>query len=501
MAFIRKIKKQGVVYLAEVESKRINGKVVQKHLRYIGKEADGKTILSSSISDVAVDKVKLYGPLIALNHIAEEIGLKELLGDFSAEILSLVFAHCLDYKSVNEMSRWFERTDLNFILGLNSVTEERLLKSLDSFELMDTEELQKRIFNAVKQKYEVGDEGLVYDVTNTYFHGKKCSLAKAGKSKDKVKGRSLIQIGLGVTKKDGIPVFHQVHEGNVHDSRIFQDAVTMFQSDGFNEGLVIYDRGVSSSRNTNDLAKLDWKVLCGLSLNSNLKKRLDAIIQDKNFLQYQNRIKLKNSIFYVIEEDYSMGSECGKIFFCFNEQIRKNLRESRYDELDYAKQLLASKKTIKTQMEKFFAKDGKLIELEIEEAERYDGYSCLFTNSDYSKEDVVRVYFEKDLVEKAFCTLKGIVKVRPIRHWLYNRVIAHVFICYLAYLLLSLLKVKLEKKKIHTSPVEALKELDSLYKVYLRDPVKGFKVSRIVAMTKNQEKILKAVDKKLLTLS
>jgi hypothetical protein len=67
--------------------------------------------------------------------------------------------------------------------------------------------------------------------------------------------------------------------------------------------------------------------------------------------------------------------------------------------------------------------------------------------------------------------------------------------------LLSLLKVKLEKKKINTSPVEALKELDSLYKVYLRDPEKGFKVSRIVAMTKNQEKILKAVGKNLLKLA
>jgi hypothetical protein len=31
MAFIRKIKKEGAIYLAEVESKRINGKVVQKH--------------------------------------------------------------------------------------------------------------------------------------------------------------------------------------------------------------------------------------------------------------------------------------------------------------------------------------------------------------------------------------------------------------------------------------------------------------------------------------
>ncbi len=36
MTFIRKIKKKGRIYLTEVESKRINGKVIQKHIRYIG---------------------------------------------------------------------------------------------------------------------------------------------------------------------------------------------------------------------------------------------------------------------------------------------------------------------------------------------------------------------------------------------------------------------------------------------------------------------------------
>jgi len=36
MTFIRKIKKKGGTYLAEVEGKWINGKVVQKHIRYIG---------------------------------------------------------------------------------------------------------------------------------------------------------------------------------------------------------------------------------------------------------------------------------------------------------------------------------------------------------------------------------------------------------------------------------------------------------------------------------
>ena len=59
----------------------------------------------------------------------------------------------------------------------------------------------------------------------------------------------------------------------------------------------------------------------------------------------------------------------------------------------------------------------------------------------------------------------------------------------LAYLLLSLLRLRL--KTLQISPVEALRELESLYKVYMRDSKKGFKLSRLVALSKKQEKLLK----------
>ena len=148
MSFIRKEKKNGKIYLAEVENKRIKGKVVQKYIRYIGKEVDNKTVLSSSISNIAVDNVKIYGPLLILNQLANEINLSSILGEYGNEILSLVYAHCLDYKSVNKMANWFERTDLNYLLNLENVTEERFLKAMDVLEANDSFKLQKRIFES-----------------------------------------------------------------------------------------------------------------------------------------------------------------------------------------------------------------------------------------------------------------------------------------------------------------------------------------------------------------
>ena len=148
MTFIRKIKKDGNIYLAEVENKRVNGKIIQKHIRYVGKEVDGETKLAVSISDVQIDEVKFYGPLLVLHDIATKLGIPELLGECSNEILSLIYAHCLDYKSVNKMKAWFKRTDLSCLLNIKDVTERKLLLALDKLDLLNFDDIQLKLFGS-----------------------------------------------------------------------------------------------------------------------------------------------------------------------------------------------------------------------------------------------------------------------------------------------------------------------------------------------------------------
>jgi transposase len=498
MSFIRKICRGGKTYLAEVENRRIDGKVAQRHIRYVGRQADDRVVLASSISDASIDSVKLYGPLIVLDHLAKEIGLSSLLGKYGNEILSLVYAHCIDYKSVNQMTRWFERSDLSMILDLEKLTEARLLAALDSLEANDPIALQKKIFKSVSARYNLDSKGVVYDVTNTYLYGRKCPFAKPGKDKEGVKGRPLIQIGLGATQRDGIPVFYKVYNGNTHDSKTFQDAITSFGQYGFKDGLIVFDRGISSEPNQREIKRMGWKVLCGLPLTSTLKKIARRISSDKDFASYKNRVKLNGNVFYSVAMPYEIAGVKGKIAICFNEQRKREVKESRYDEIFNAEILLKNRKRIKSGLEKYFDRKGNLDGKRLKESEEMDGYSIIFSTDELTERQMIELYFAKDLVEKAFHCLKGTVKVRPVRHWLYNRVIAHVFICYLAYLLLSLLKLRL--KPLEMSPVECLTELNSLYKVYIRDDTKGFKLSKIVSLSKKQEEILKTVDKKLIKM-
>lgn len=496
MAFIKKSKRNGKIYLSEVENTWVNGKCVQKHIRYIGTEVDGETKLATSISDIEIEEVKVFGPLIVLHRLAEEIGLPGLLGAYAPEILSLVYAHCLNYQSINRMAAWFKRTDLAMLLDIEHLTEKNLLDALDSLEKIDVENFQLKIFNALDKKFNVARTGLVYDVTNTYLYGKNCPLGKPGHDKEGVKGRPLVQIALAVTQDKGLPLFHKVFDGNIHDARTLQDVASSMKQYQIKSGLIIYDRGITSAENIEVFHDLQWDTLCGVPIRDGLKEKLRPFTKKKTFTCIDNRVRCNKTIFYVIMIPHKIGTVKGTLALCYNKQKAIDLRESRYDEIQNAQELLAQGKPIKNGLEIFFDKKGRLIKEKLKEAEEFDGYFCLFSTRKLSRDEMIRLYFDKDIVEKAFRCLKGITQLRPIRHWLYNRVTAHVMICYLSYALLILLKQYL--KKLNMSPEKALQHLDTMYKVYMKDTKKNFKISRIVTLTKIQKEILSAIDKKLI---
>lgn len=200
---------------------------------------------------------------------------------------------------------------------------------------------------------------------------------------------------------------------------------------------------------------------------------------------------MNQTVFYCSERPYVHGSTPGRLISCFNRQKAQDAEESRYDEIQFAQSRLSNGKTIKPDIEPFFAKNGRVLKSKLTEERRFDGTSFMFTTSNLTIAQAVFAYFDKDVVEKCFQSLKGVVRLRPIRHWLYNRVEAHIFICYLSCLLLSILKMKVAGLEI--SEQAALRELDGLYRIYLRDPKNGFKVGRLVALTRTQERILRAV--------
>jgi transposase len=494
MVFIRKIKRGKHTYLAEVENKWINGKVVQKHIRYVGHELNGKPILSGSLVNAEVTKVTTWAPLLVLDTIAKQIHLSYTLGDYGEYLLSMAYAHCLDPKSVNKMEDWYRRTDLHKILDIADVSEKKLYNAMDSINEKNSEHIQRRIFRSVQNIYNLRPKGFFFDVTNVYFYGTECKIAKKGYNKEGG-NKPQVQIGLAVTEDEGIPIFHRTFEGNIFDARVLNDIMTAFHEFNIKDAFLVWDKGVSSEVNIVDAKRTGFDIICGLAIKQKLKNKVDGLIDKKKFIQLKNRIRLQNTVIYCIKQKYTYGKISGNIVLCFNEETARINRERRIDNVNRAKELMDKKKSIPFGVQKYF-RGEKINESALLSAQKYDGYTVLFSTKDLPIEKIVKPYFEKDKVEKAFRSLKSVLGLRPIKHWLEERVKSHIFICYLAYLLITLLEYKLRKTDF--TALSALDKLESAYKVYLRDPKTKNEFEKNVMLTTDQEKIMKAVDKKIL---
>ena len=60
-----------------------------------------------------------------------------------------------------------------------------------------------------------------------------------------------------------------------------------------------------------------------------------------------------------------------------------------------------------------------------EDIAKYLGYSLIFHNTYLGVEDVVRKYYDKYSVEKAFKQMKGVLDLRPVRVWLKSHIEGH----------------------------------------------------------------------------
>jgi len=451
MAFIRKIKKGNAVYLAEVKNYREEGKVKQKVIRYIGKEEDGQVIRRIRTDDIEIESVKQYLNYKVLHDIALRLNLPDILGDRYKHILLLIYTQIVNRKSLYKIPEYIELTCLKELLNIDKIIDKHLYSALDELEELDFSEIEDKIFKklSLERKEKIA---LVLDVTDTYFSGSQADW-KSRKGKDGKYGK-LIQIALAVTKEEGFPIMHRTYEGNISNIKIFQDLLTESRLKGFE--IIIIDRGMISYENLSDLRALNQKVITGIRLNKKLKIKYLSTIDREEIFQPENQIKLKNTRVYIIGFDF----EDGRLIAVYNPEIEVAKRMEAMETGDSYKP---------------------------EEA-RYMGYSLIYHTTDLSEEEVVRSYYEKDIVEKAFKELKSSINLHPIRKYLLTHVKAHIKICYLAYAILSYMQYRLKKRNI--SAIYALEKLQPVYKVDLKSTKEGFNWSKIVTLTKEQKIIL-----------
>jgi Transposase DDE domain len=316
---------------------------------------------------------------------------------------------------------------------------------------------QARVEQAFARRH-LTEGGLVlYDVTSTYFEGRKCPLAKFGHSRDGRRDKLQIVFGL-LTNGDGCPVAVEVFEGNTGDPKTLPAQIKKIRERfAVARVVLVGDRGMlTDARLREDLRPidgLDWitalraPAIQALVVSGALQLSLfdqrdlaeithpdypgERLIVCKNPFLAEERTRKRGELLEMTERELAQIAAA-------TTRAKRPLRGQAHIALRVGK-VLGRRKVGKhftleiTDTRVRAARDEAAIAREA----ALDGIYVLRTSVEATRlptAEAVRSYKRLAAIERAFRSLKTVdLKVRPIHHRKADRVRAHVFLCMLAY--------------------------------------------------------------------
>jgi transposase len=370
-------------------------------------------------------------------------------------VVAMIAARVLDPQSKLATARGLKREtacdSLSATLGIDSVDEDDLYEAMDW--LLPR---QQSIEQQLAKRHLTGGSVVLYDLTSTYFEGRRCPLAKLGHSRDERSANPQIVIGL-MTNAAGCPVAVEVFEGNTADPKTVAKQVEKLRVRfGLEQMILVGDRGtLTSARIREDLKaehQLQWITalrspqIVAMAKSETLQLSLfdtrdmvefedpqypgERLIACRNPLLAEERSRKRNDLLHAAEAG-------------LKQIVARTRREKRPLRGKDKIALAVGKALGRYKMDKHFqweiTEESFTFERNQDSIDResaLDGVYVIRTNvpaSELSATETVKAYKGLSGVERAFRSLKGVdLKIRPIHHRLEDRVRAHVLLCMLA---------------------------------------------------------------------
>ena len=125
--------------------------------------------------------------------------------------------------------------------------------------------------------------------------------------------------------------------------------------------------------------------------------------------------------------------------------------------------------------------------------ERLDGYKGYTTNSTLSDDRVIEEYGYLFMIERAFRFCKTDLDIRPMYHRLFNRIEAHVCICFVAYTIMLELERILKAAESHITLEKARFLAEKIYQIDYFNPYDNKRKS-VLLHTKEEPEVTELLD-------
>jgi hypothetical protein len=348
-------------------------------------------------------------------------------------------------------TRRLGQTTLAEELSLGAVTEAELLSAMDWLG-----DRQGRIERTLARRHLEPGAFVLYDLSSSYLEGRACPLAALGHSRDGRRGTLQVNWGL-VCSPEGRPVAVRVHPGNTADPTTLPAAVQAVTEDfGIERVIFVGDRAMITAAHAKALTEQGIEFITALKAPQ-VKALVEAGELQLSLFDETNLAQISSAQFpgerLVVCRNPAVAAE--------RSRKREDLLQATERELDKVTAMVerprgrlrradagkigerVGKVSNKYKVAKHFdlqIADGafsyqrKHDQIAAEAA--LDGFYVLRTTcpaDELGTASIVRVYKQLKMAERAIRTLKSALEVRPIRHWLEERVRAHFLLCMLAY--------------------------------------------------------------------
>jgi hypothetical protein len=437
------------------------------------------------LNSVASEEIREIGTEWLCKQALEELGLGDFLlsQGWDKSQVDIALMHIISRAafpaSEHKTAEWIH--DNSAVTELFNISPE----SINRFHLYKASSMlykQKGIIEGYLSRrtneiFDLEDKIILYDLTNTYFEGRKVKskIAKFGRSKEKRSDAKIVALAV-VVNVEGFIKYSHIYEGNIADCTTLKDTIAALAaktSDTGRKPTVVIDAGIATEDNLKALREDGYRYIC--VSRTRLK---DYQINEDDLVHIEDNREHKINISWVKNDDEDQDN------FLYVHSLMKEAKETsmndhfcgRFEEelsnMDRQLQKNSGRKSYGTIMERLgrikerypaankhykinvSVKNGVVIGLtwqrKVVKSPSNEGVYFIRTNYSQVEEKLVwDIYNTIRQIEATFRVLKSDLHLRPVFHKKDENTMAHLYLGILAYMVVHTIRFRLAQNGIH----------------------------------------------------
>jgi len=407
------------------------------------------------------------GTVITVQKYSTKLKFKDIFDKYKTKGISLsnLIEALLTYKlsenrSISKASDWINREDILQEFNLDSFEERTLFRVL---ELVgdNYEEVILDIKTNLSSKYTFEHTDVNMDWSSLILWGKKAPLGAYGYSRGHRPDKKQITFGVAELRNPvNIPIGLTIEKGNVNDQEHFQKTFTQINDIVEEKSLIVFDKGANSKENLSSIEASKMKYLTAKKMN----KSTDKWIEEFDIITSE-LVSLEDEL-YGVKYDFPNRTD----YLYFSKKLYIEQIESRHRKVERQlkeAQELQSSIEKEHKLPKRFQIDNplidisykyqtKLVELDEKKARLLlekstingrEGFFMLTSSENLTLYTALKIYREKDSIEKIMHSLKNEIEIKPLRVWSDKSIYGAIVIGFIAQLIISLIRYDYKELK------------------------------------------------------